>query len=474
MSGGEDPPVRPGPQAGAAARWSSGRSSVRLPTLQDRRARYGVFFATYLYQGLVAGFSLTALANHLAAQGVSSAEVGLHFAIAGLPWTVQPILWGPMVDRASGFAMGRRRAWSVLAILGCHVALAGLLLVPGERSLGALGLVFLAHSTFAALLDTACDRMVMDHVPQGELGRMSACTRAGFVTGTSLGAGLFGWLLAAYGFRFGALCLLAAAILASLPILMVREAPGDAFLSMARRVGADAGRNVPFGRFLRRLGLGLRRPHALRLVALCFVVDAALALFELPFSVDLVQAQGWDAAALSRLQAGLAFAGGTVGAVAIGSWCDRAGPMPALRALYLASAAAFLATASLIAAGLAGSAGPLILGFTNVLPGLLIVALVPALMQASRGRAGAATQFEVFMAVMNLGSVAGGAASGALAPVLPLSLVAILAGLVLLGAAALVRRPDLILPRPREPRAIPVNRDASARSGSDLGRGEIG
>ena len=470
MSGGENPPVRPGPQAGATAPWSSGR----LPTLQDRGARYGVFFATYLYQGLVAGFSLTALANHLAAQGVSSAEVGLHFAIAGLPWTVQPILWGPLVDRASGFAMGRRRAWSVLAILGCHVALAGLLLVPGERSLGALGLVFLAHSTFAALLDTACDRMVMDHVPQGELGRMSACTRAGFVAGTSLGAGLFGWLLAAYGFRFGALCLLAAAILAGLPILLVREAPGDAFLSPARRVGADAGRKVPFGRFLRRLGLGLRRPHALRLVALCFAVDGALALFELPFSVDLVQAQGWDAAALSRLQAGLAFAGGTVGAVAIGSWCDRAGPMPALRALFLASAAAFLATAALIAAGLAGSAGPLILGFTNVLPGLLIVALVPALMQASRGRAGAATQFEVFMAVMNLGSVAGGAASGALAPVLPLSLVAILAGLVLLGAAALVRRPELILPRPREPRAIPVNRDASARSGSDLGRGEIG
>lgn len=452
MSGAEDPPVRPASQAGnAVPRAPAARSFGRLPTLRDRGARYGVFFATYLYQGLIAGFSLTALANHLAAEGVSSAEVGFHFAIAGLPWTIQPILWGPLVDRASGFAMGRRRVWSVLAILGCHAALAGLLLVPGGRSLGALGLVFLGHSLFASLLDTACDRMVMDSCPEGELGRMSACTRAGFVAGTSLGAGLFGWLLAAYGFGVSTACLLAAGLLASLPILLVREAPDDAVFSLARRPSEAVVRTMPFGRFLRRLGLGLRRPNALRLIALCFSIDAALALFELPFSVDLVQAQGWDAAGLSRLQAGLAFAGGTLGALGIGVWCDRAGPLPALRTLFLASAAAFLAAAALIAAGLSGSAGPLILGFTNILPGLLIVALVPALMQASRGRAGAATQFEVFMAVMNLGSVAGGAASGLLAPVLPLWVVAGLAALVLLASAGLARRPELIFSR-RRPR----------------------
>jgi hypothetical protein len=70
-----------------------------LPSLASRRARYGVFFATYLYQGLIAGFSLTALANHLAAKGVSAAEIGFNFALAGLPWTFQPILWGPLIDR---------------------------------------------------------------------------------------------------------------------------------------------------------------------------------------------------------------------------------------------------------------------------------------------------------------------------------------------------------------------------------------
>ena len=403
-----------------------------------------MFFATYLYQGVIAGFSLTALANHLAARGVSAAEVGLHFALAGLPWTVQPILWGPLVDRAGDFRMGRRRPFAVAAILGCHVMLAMLLSLDADR-LGLLSLVFLGHSLFASLLDTACDRMIMDHVPAGELGRVSACTRAGFVMGTGFSAAVFAWMLGAHGFSTSVRWLLAASVLASLPMLLVREAVGDALVSFARR--GPAMRKLPFKRFLRRLALALRRPRALRLLALCFGLDAALGLFELPFSVDLLQGQGWDPAALSRVQAGLALASGTAGAVAIGLWSDRAGPLRPLRALLLASAATFALAAGLIAAGLSASVGPLILALTDMLPGLLIVALMPALLQASRGRAGAATQFEVYMAAMNLGSVSGNAVAGVLAPVLPLAFVGVLVAAVFVGAFQLAGRRDLLAPR---------------------------
>ncbi|WP_246696906.1 MFS transporter [Methylobacterium planeticum] len=432
------------------------RPRFALPTLKDRRARYGVFFATYFYQGLVAGFSLTALANHLAGQGVPASEVGLHFALAGLPWTLQPILWGPLVDRAGGARMGRRRVWVALAFLGSQIALTGLLLVPGAEALGPIGIVFLLHSLFASLLDTACDRLIMDHVPEGELGRMSACTRAGFIAGTSLSAALFAWTLSVWGFGASVRGLIGVSLLATLPVLLIREAPGDALVSLRRRTSAHS-RVWPFRRFLKRLGLGLRRPSALRLLALCFGIDASLGLFELRFGVDLVQAQGWDPAGLSRLQAALALASGTVGALVVGFWSDRAGPLASLWSLLAVGSACFAVAAGLIAGGLVGPAGPLVLGLTTVLPGLVIVALVPALMRASRGRAGAATQFEVFMAAMNLGSVAGGAASGPLAPVLPLAFAAGLVALVFLGSAVLVRRPALILPRGPVSRGSPAS-----------------
>ncbi|MCJ2122790.1 MFS transporter [Methylobacterium sp. J-077] len=417
---------------------------LEAPSLSGRRARYGVFFATYLYQGLIAGFSLTALANHLAARGVPASEVGFHFALAGLPWTLQPILWGPLVDRSAHLRMGRRRPFAVAAILGCHAVVALMLLLDAEQ-IGLLGLAFLVHSLFASLLDTACDRMIMDHVPAAELGRVSACTRAGFVAGTSLSAAVFGWTLAAYGLAASLAGLLACGILASLPMLLVREAPGDALVDFGRR--GPPPRRVPFPRFLRRLGLALRRKRALQLLALCFGLDGALGLFELPFSIDLLQGRGWDPAALSRLQAGLAFVSGTAGAFAIGLWSDRAGPVRPLRLLLLASAATFVLAGILIAAGLLGSAAPLILALTNALPGLLIVALMPALLQASRGRAGAATQFEVYMAAMNLGSVTGTVLAGWLAPVMPLAVLSAAVAAVFLGAFLLVGRGDLLAPR---------------------------
>jgi len=411
------------------------------PSLAGRRARYGVFFATYLYQGVVAGFSLTALANHLAVQGVSAAEIGFHFALAGLPWTLQPILWGPLIDRAGDFRMGRRRPFAVAAILGCHATLA-LLLLPGTDRISWLGLIFLIHSLFAALLDTACDRMIMDHVPPAELGRVSACTRAGFVVGTSLSAALFGGLLATSGIAVSSRWLLATAVLASLPMLLIREGRADALVAFSRR-GAPP-RPLSVRRFLLRLSVSLRRPRALRLLALCFGLDCALGLFELPFSIDLLQGQGWNPVALSRLQAVLALASGTAGALAIGVWSDRAGPVRPLRALLLASAGTFLLAGALLGLGLVRPAGPLILALTNMLPGLLIVALMPALLQASRGRAGAATQFEVYMATMNLGSVVGTALAGWLAPMLALHAVAALVAAVFLAAFRLAGRNDLL------------------------------
>ena len=68
-----------------------------------------------------------------------------------------------------------------------------------------------------------------------------------------------------------------------------------------------------------------------------------------------------------------------------------------------------------IAAGLAAAAGPVILGLASVVPALLYVALLPTVLLASRAGGASATQFQVYMAAMNLGDVAGAASAGALA-----------------------------------------------------------
>ena len=414
------------------------------PSLQDARWRVGLFTLLYLYQGLVAGFALTALANHFAAMGASTAEVGRHLAVVGLPWVLQPLLWGPVIDRATPDRMGPRRRWLVLALAGAQASLAGLLLLGGAPSLTAVSLVLLLHSLAASLADTATDRLIADSVPAGELGRTSAATRAGFVLGSAAGTALFAWVLEAGGFAAAAGALLGLTTPIALAAALVREVPGDRLLAWPRpgpARAAGASRIAAATAFVRGLADGFRSRDAARLLALCFAIDFGLALFQVPFAVALVQADGWDAGGLSRLQALLALLGGTLGAAGIGASVDRLGPGPALRALLVACAVAFGIAAGLIAAGLEAATGPVILGLANVVPALLYVALLPTVLLATRTGRASATQFQIYMAAMNLGDVAGSALAGGLAAAVPPALVALGVALLFLLGTRVARAP---------------------------------
>jgi len=408
------------------------------PSLTSPGWRFGLFTLLYLYQGLVAGFALTALANHFAAAGASTAEVGRHLALVGLPWVLQPLLWGPVIDRATPHPMGPRRHWLVLSLACAQASLAGLFLLGQAPGPTAVSAVLVLHSLAASLADTATDRMIAGSVPAGELGRTSAATRAGFVIGSAAGAAIFAWLLAARGLPAAAGLLLALTTPLALAPVLVREAPGDRLLAL-RRVppsrAPDRGRGLEAAAFARRLLAAFRTRDAAILLALCFAIDFGLALFQVPFAVALVQVHGWEAGDLSRLQAGLALLGGTLGAAGLGAAVDRIGPRRALRALLVACAAAFGIAGALIGAGFAATAGPVILGLASVVPALLYVALLPTVLLASRAGQASATQFQVYMAAMNLGDVLGSALAGALATVAAPALVALAVAVLFLVCA---------------------------------------
>ncbi|WP_232632050.1 MFS transporter [Methylobacterium sp. Leaf118] len=390
------------------------------PSLLTRRGRVGVFTGLYLYQGSVAGFATLALANHLVANGHGTSAVGTLLALVGLPWVLQPLLWGPLLDRAAPHPMGARRVWLVRGLLGGQIALCLLPLLGTRPDPAALGMVLLLHSLCASLADTATDRMIVASVPEDELGRVSACTRAGFVTGSALGAALFGWLLPEIGIPGAAAMLLGLSTALAVAAGLVRERPGDALLriappprSVARILSGTPRALAAHLRGVLRVFAVFRHREAALLLAACFGIDFALSLFQVPFAVAMVRDRGWDAGALSQVQAMLAFLGGTVGAGLVGVAVDRAGPAPALRRLCLACAAAFAVIALLVLGGFEARGGPVILGLASVVPALLYVALQPTVVLASRAEGVSATQFQIFMAAMNLGDVAGASLAGA-------------------------------------------------------------
>ena len=356
----------------------------------------------------MAGFALTALPNQVAGLGASTAELGAYAAAIGLPWVLQP-LWGPVVDRFGGMRMGRRRFWVLAALAGSLIALSCLLWLGDARpgGLSAIAAVFMAHSLFAALMDTAIDAMIIDHSREDQLGAATACTRAGFVTGLAAGAGIFAFLLPAVGLaRCGAILLGLGALAAILP-LMVRESAGDARFSLRHGPHAASVRLVSL---LAELARSVATPASLALLLFCVMQDFFGALFRLPLGVHLIQKSGWAAESLSTAQAAVGLASGTVGAWLVGRWTDRVGPARSLTWLLGAAALAHLLAGVLVELGGAW-AGPLAMSLPSITSALCFVALAPAVMRASRG-AVAASRFALYMAALNLGDVLGSGSAG--------------------------------------------------------------
>ncbi|WP_052388778.1 MFS transporter [Belnapia moabensis] len=380
--------------------------------------------ALYGYQGLAAGFAVTALPNHLAAAGAAPEAIGAMLALIGLPWVLQP-LWGPLVDRFGDFRMGRRRTWILLGLSGALACLAALPLAgDGAGALHGIGLILLLHNACASLLDTAVDAMIIDRVPGDRLGETTALTRTGFVGGSALGAAVFSTLAATHGLPFAEqLLLLLGALAAAIPLL-VREDQGDALLSLRRRGQRERG-TASYLAVLKELADFARRRDILALLAVCVVEEFATAAFGVHFGLDLVATGRWDATSLSQLQGGLTLASGTVGALSIGLWLDRVGPRHALSLLLGACVAAYVATALLLLLGPRSYAlEACAMALSSVVPALVFVSLAPTVMQIIRG-SGAATQFALVMAALNGGGVLGSAASGHIGALLPSWLVAL-------------------------------------------------
>jgi PAT family beta-lactamase induction signal transducer AmpG len=188
------------------------------------------------------------------------------------------------------------------------------------------------------------------------------------------------------------------------------------------------------------LAIQATRRDALALIALCVTVEFVIHAFGVRLAVGLVQEGGWEAGDVSRMQGALTLLGGTAGALAVAWWVDRAGPYRALTALLGLAAAAHVAAALLLAGEAPSGRGQaMALSMSALSPALFFVALAPAVMLESRG-ANAATRFALFMAALNLGSIAGAAASARIGAVLDLPQMGIAAALVLAASAIAVTR----------------------------------
>lgn len=396
-------------------------------------ARLGLLAALYLSQGLPYGFFTQALPVLLRELGASLPAIGLTSLLA-LPWAFK-FLWAPWLDRRPlrvlGVGLtGLRRSFIVPLQALSAVAMAVCALIDPTSMMPALLAAVLVINLLAATQDIATDGLAVQLLPPEERGWGNGIQVAGYRVGMILSGGALLLVLDQIGWQAAFLTMAALIAVATLPVLLHREAPAPPVDGL----GSAAA-------WLDALYSLLRRKHMLPWLLLLVVYKAgdAFAVGMLrPFLVDA----GRDLATVGWMLGVVGFSTGLIGAV-LGGWA--AGRFGRVRALVGCGAFQVAAAAAYIPCALgpvSDAALATVVGLDHLAGGMATVALFTMMMDTSRtSHAGTdyTVQASVVVFASGLGAALAGVSADALGHAGHFGLGALLSGAGLLYAALRAR-----------------------------------
>ena len=384
-------------------------------TLSEHRTlRFVTLFLLYVAQGLPFGLIDFALPAWLAQNGASAAAIGGVLAMIILPWTFK-LVYGFIMDRYAFLAMGRRRPWIIVGQFGLFLALAAMAWAnPGVDSIGVIAALAFAIGLASAFQDVAVDGLAVDILQDEEIERVNGLMFGGQAIGIAAGAALSGYLIAYEGLPAATLALAAIVAAILLFVLCVRERPDERLLPWTKGVASQRNLDLHLGAFgpiIRNLFTAMFTRQTLILIPAFMFVTAAWAIFLGLAPLFATNILGWEKATYSGWSSQAFLIAGVAGGLLFGIAATRWG---ARRMFIIGALVAAIGAAAML--GLKSHwANPVVLVsaiflFTSlavlrsVTGGALAMRLcTPAI---------AATQFAVFMAILNLGRTAASASLG--------------------------------------------------------------
>ncbi len=203
---------------------------MNLYLTQNKLVRYFTLTLLYIAQGLPIGLVTIALPAFLSERGATAGHIGTFVAISGLPWAFK-VLAGPVMDRFSLLALGRRRPWVIVAQFGLFFSIVAMAFVPDVmNNLMVITWAAFLVNFFSALQDVAVDGMAIDVLPFEERGQANAFMAFGQVAGYSASGALTALLLSLYGIGAAAAIVAVGVGLISCWSIAVRENEGERLL----------------------------------------------------------------------------------------------------------------------------------------------------------------------------------------------------------------------------------------------------
>lgn len=326
-------------------------SRSALPAIADsRRLRLSLFFLLYGSQGVMVGLFWFAVPGWLAANGASTADVGMAVSAASLPWSLK-FLNGSLVDRYAYLPMGRRRAWLILGQASAVLGLAVLaFLNPLVSDLALLsGAAFLLN-TFINFQDVATDGLAVDLVPERERPRANGLMFGGQALGVAGATSLGGILLAEYGMRAAALACGGYTLFVLVLVLASREHRGERLLPWTQgkaTAAAVAARAETWGHLIKTLFAAISQRQFLLLVLAGFFLGSGTGVALSIMPLLATQHAGMSQASYSALSGTSNLVAAFLGLLVFGVATEMLGP---LRMHRLGTALKVLAALSLLLA----------------------------------------------------------------------------------------------------------------------------
>jgi PAT family beta-lactamase induction signal transducer AmpG len=296
--------------------------------LTDRRhLRTSVLCLLYFCQGFPWGFATIALLATLSEAGIDKAETATITAMAMLPWTFK-FFWAPLIDSVRFPSLGVRRPWIVFAQLGMAATLLGAWgsgALSGVEMVAYLAWVLFFHNCFASLQDVATDALSLDLLEERERGRVVGYMWASKVAGISAGGAGLAVVIARHGMEVAiaaqALFILAVCGL----VIAVRERRGEKTLPWSAGAAQGIGASQQFG--LSHTIINLKRALSTRTTfTLLIVASTALVaegLYDPVTTEFFVQRLGWSAETFGATLGTWGVAGELIGALSGGYLASR-------------------------------------------------------------------------------------------------------------------------------------------------------
>ncbi len=376
----------------------------RLPSLDDSKWLRLISLAfLYAGQGLPIGIYQVALPAYMASLDMSAAEIGGFIAFVFIPWSCK-LIAGPIMDKFSFPAMGRRRPWILMAQSGLLLSFLALCFLNPEPAsqywlLAALGFV---SNIFGALQDVAVDGMAIDLLREDERAQGNAFMYGGQMTGISLAGATSSWALMNSGLILAAALMALSVFLILLIPLCLRERPGERILPWTQGIAAH--RSLSFieaswRSILVRIFQALLLPMSILLVLIEALNRMTSGLLVALSPVLTVQELGWLQLDYSNWVAMTGVIAAIMGVI-LGPLIDRIGSLRILKWIVLFRLLSFL-----VMAFLENSWGRFYLFESFMLINaiatqIVTVALIALFMRLCLQRV-AASQFAVYMALAN-------------------------------------------------------------------------